>query len=258
MSYSNKMGTLLNKIERHLGMNQVNLPDSLGKEKWADIIIEETLDIFSKYIPHKIEYIVDPSRDKAPNGDYYIIDESLIPGDVEIIGIRDYKWDSPTNSLNGVNGQGIGLYDYYSDPYSLDDVGMIQGYADLASLFNLGLYVDFDPPNKFYIKNALGHNACLIHQKFAIEIFIKHASNLMTIMPTQFRIFERLAEAHVANFLYQNLKFYDGMATVFGENIDLKLSDLENAANKADEIESELKDTYVSAGNKNQPIMYTV
>lgn len=259
MAYANKMGTLLDKIERHLGMSMINLPDKLGKEEWAKVIQEETLDIFSKYIPNKIDYIVDPVRDKSPKGDYYIIDESIIPGNVEILGIRDYKWDAPMNSTNSVYGQGVALYDFYSTAYSIEDVGLVQGYSDLISLFNLGLYVDFDPPNKFYIKNSLGVDAFgMVKRPFMIEIFIKHAPNLMTISPTQFRIFEKLAEANVANFLYQNLKYYDGTPTVFGDNIDLKLGDLEQAAQRAEEIEAKLADEYVSSGNKNQPIIYTV
>ena len=69
--------------------------------------------------------------------------------------------------------------------------------------------------------------------------------------------FEALAQADVANFLYKNLKYFDGMETVYA-NVDLKLQDLETEAGKREEILNYIKDSYVSASNKNQPIMFTI
>ena len=68
---------------------------------------------------------------------------------------------------------------------------------------------------------------------------------------------EALAEADVARFLYEELKYYDGLETVYA-NIDLKLGDLESKASARADIIAELKDSYVSAANSNQPLMFTV
>jgi hypothetical protein len=76
----------------------------------------------------------------------------------------------------------------------------------------------------------------------------------MTIEPTKMETFEQLAEADVANFLYQNLKYYEGLETVYA-SIDMKLSDLQDKASKRDDIVSKLEESYVSASNKNQPLM---
>ena len=92
---------------------------------------------------------------------------------------------------------------------------------------------------------------------FPVEILIKHAPNLMTIPPTMKETFEELAEADVARFLYENLKYFDGIETVY-TNIDIKISDFETKANKREEIVNYLKDSYVSAANKHQPLMFTV
>ena len=68
--------------------------------------------------------------------------------------------------------------------------------------------------------------------------------------------FEELAIADVAGYLYEFLKYFDGMETVYA-SIDLKLSEWESKASKREEIVNEIKESYVSAGNKNQPLMFT-
>jgi hypothetical protein len=53
------------------------------------------------------------------------------------------------------------------------------------------------------------------------------------------------------------LQHYDGLETVFA-GVDLKLNFLENWAGRREDYVNELKEGYVSASNKNQPIMYCV
>ena len=69
--------------------------------------------------------------------------------------------------------------------------------------------------------------------------------------------FEALAQADIALYLSRYLSRYDQLETVYAQ-IDLKLGDLENEASKRDDIINTLKEGYVSAANKNQPIMFTV
>ena len=92
---------------------------------------------------------------------------------------------------------------------------------------------------------------------FPVEVLIKHANNLMTIPPTMMETFERLAEADVARFLYENLKYYDGLETVYA-NMDLKISDLEERASRRDEIVEYLDESHVSAANSHQPMIFTI
>ena len=79
----------------------------------------------------------------------------------------------------------------------------------------------------------------------------------MTIEPTKMETFEQLAQADVATYLFEYLKHYDGIETVYA-NIDLKLSSLESQAQRRMEIIEFLRDNYVNPANTNQPIMYTV
>jgi hypothetical protein len=49
-----------------------------------------------------------------------------------------------------------------------------------------------------------------------------------------------LAIADVATFLYNNLKYYDGLQTAYA-NIELKLDDIKSKADERDSIIQELK-----------------
>ena len=69
--------------------------------------------------------------------------------------------------------------------------------------------------------------------------------------------FENLAQADVARFLYEGLKYFDGLETVYA-NLDIKLSDLETEAGKRDDIVEKLDEAHVTAANKNQPLILCV
>jgi hypothetical protein len=69
--------------------------------------------------------------------------------------------------------------------------------------------------------------------------------------------FEALAFADIANFLALNLRYFDGLETVF-VNVDLKLSELQDVANKRSDIIEKLENSYVSTSNKNIPYIWTV
>ena len=253
---TNKMTKLLDKIERRLGVKPLNLPDFVSKNIWAnEVICNETLDTFSRYFPNRLRIHISTDRPKK-NG-YYLIDDQICET-VEILGVRDIAWDEfAQDSVRMQQAQGYGIYDFLSNNFGLDDVGLLQMRADHMSLFNNGIYIDFVPPNMIKLTSVTGADVSKGMQKFPIDLLIKHADNLMTISPTKMEIFERLAQADVARFLVSNLKYYDGMETVYA-NIDLKIGDLENEASKRDDVIQEMKDGYVSAANENQPIMFTV
>ena len=64
--------------------------------------------------------------------------------------------------------------------------------------------------------------------------------------------FEKLAMCDVATMLYNNLKYYDGMDTGFG-NLDLKLDLLQDYANKREDVIEKLDAEHTSTANENQP-----
>jgi hypothetical protein len=246
------MTSLLDKIERRLGTEPLNLPKSIAKDNWAKkVISNETLDTFSRYYPHKILYILGPQNKK---GEFYLIDEDTCENQ-EILGAADIDWHEFSSKSPTIMG-GFGTFNMMNTTYDVEDIMMTQMAADHNSLFNNGIYLDWYPPNKIRLTSATANNH-LNFNRIPINLLIKHPNNLMTIAPTKMETFEALAQADVATYLYEYLKHYDGIETVFA-NTDLKLSSIEEKANKREEIVQELKDNYVSAANTNQPIMITV
>ena len=256
MPIANKMNKLLDKIERRLGTSQLKLPDYLSKDKWASVVISnETLDTFSRYFPNTLKINLDLSSRRVDG--WYVIDE-YVPDGVEILGVRDIDWTTyNADAFASQQAEGYGVYGMLVNNYGLDDIALAQMRADMLSLYNNNIFVDFKAPNLVKVNSVSRNDMVKFSGSIPIELLIKHADNLMTIPATMMEIFEDLAQADVATFLYQELKYYDGLETVYA-NIDLKLNDLAVAASKRSDIVSQLEESYVSAANKNQPIMFTV
>lgn len=252
----NKMTNLINKIERRLGTDIINLPEQLSKEKWATIIEEDTIPTFSRYLPNAIKVIVN-TQDVDKDG-YSWVDDSL-PDSIKILGIRDIDW-SAFGVMNGGSRTpaGFGIYDMFSSSYGIDEIGLLQARADVSSLYNTTIYPEFKYPNKVRFKTAAGTAAINFqYNSVPLTLLVEHSLDLSTIAPTKMEIFENLATADVASFLYERLKYFDNLETVFA-NVDIKIDALKERADKREEIVNELKDGYVSAANSNQPLIYTV
>lgn len=258
MAFANNMTRLLNKIENRLGVKPLNLPESIGKDKWAeDVILCDSLVTFSRYFPRQFNYFVDPKTHPKKNG-YFILDEEFIGTNTTIIGIKDLSWqDFTRDSLTFQQNMGFGVYDYMSSGYGVNDVSLVQMRADHMSLFNLGIYPVFEPPNKVRLESATSKDISNGLGGFHLLVFLQHRDDLTTIMPTQMDTFEALAQADVATYLYRYLVHYDGLDTVYAQ-LDLKLTDLENEASRRDEIINTIKEGYVSAANQNQPFIITI
>ena len=257
MAFMNNMSALINKIERRLGTKPLNLPEEISKDKWANVVETDTLITFSRYLPRQWNYMIDPKSHPKKDG-YYLIDEEQIGPGVQILGIRDISWqDFTQDSLTYQQNMGLGIYDFVANGFGVNDVPLAQMRADHMSLFNNGIYPVFEPPNKIRLESATSRDVSTGLGKFHILLFITHRPDLTTIMPTQMEIFESLAQADIATFLYKYLIHYDGLETVY-VSIDLKLQELETEANKREEVINTIKDSYVSAANQNQPMILCV
>lgn len=256
MAPNNRMSRLLNKIERRLGTKPLNLPEELSKEIWATEVIEnDTLDTFSRYFPNEMTVVLDKSM-RIGKG-WYIIDK-VVDDSIDILGVKDIDWPKLSqDALTQHEAQGYGIYSVLPTDYSYDDIAAIQMRADLTSIFINQIFVEFVPPNKIGLKSVYDTDVTKAFSSFPVTLFIKHASNLMTISPTMMETFEELATADVARFLYENLKYYDGLETVYA-NIDFKLSDLQDKASQRESIVEKLDESHVSAANKNQPLILCV
>lgn len=247
----NKMSALCDKIERRLGTKPLTLPEDIAKDKWPDIIVNDSIDTFSRYFPNKISIIL--TSDMRKKGWYYI--DSALPTDVEIIGIQDINWQElRSNSANGVSPLDYGYYDILSTAgtVSIGDIMQLQTIANYQSLANLGIYMEVELPNKVRFKTMA--NTDYVVDNFPLAIFVKHAPNLMTISQTMMETFEKLALADVATAIYEYLKYYDGVDTVFA-NTDFKLASIEDKARTREEIVQKLEDGYVNPANTGQPII---
>ena len=251
----NRMTDVVNKIERRLGTAPLNLPEELQKEHWADKVIKpDTLTTFSRFFPHMVKVQLKP-EDKKDG--YYLLDRQ-VPDNYEILGVKDILWSDTNNETAGLQQySGYGIYNVLARSMDTDSIMLAQSYADMSSLFNSGIYLDFIPPNMVKLEMAVGGNTDNLLSNVYIGVFVKHPENLMTIEPTKMETFEQLAQADVATYLFEYLKHYDGIETVYA-NIDLKLSSLESQAQRRAEIIEFLRDNYVNPANTNQPIMYTV
>lgn len=253
----NKMELLLSKIERRLGTKPLNLPDEINKDHWAkDVIVPDTICTFSRYFPHMVRIEIDAKPENKKNG-YYLIDQRLLGG-AEILGVRDIAWDVYGN--NSLSQQaGIGVYDYVtaSRSYSTADIALLQGRANITSMFNNTIYVDFKQPNMVKLESVTKGDITGGLDKIPLDVFVNHPDNLMTIPPTQMETFEKLAIADVALYLLAFLRHFDGIETVFATT-DLKLSDIESWASRREDIVQYLDENHVNPANKNQPIMFCV
>ena len=259
MAFSNNMTKLLNKIELRLGLKILMpyLPESLAKDTWVDVIRDDTIVEFSRYFPNKVRYHID--NDTPKKGDYYLIDEDLLDG-VEILGVQDLAWDSFTNdTLFHAQEVGNGFNDIVAmqSCLNMEDIAVLQMRRDIGSLFNNGIYIDFKAPNMFKLMMATNSRLGLNLKKFDVMLLIKHSDTLLTISPTLMGLFERLAISDVAGYLYRNLKYYDGLETIYA-TIDLKLDELQDYMNRRDSIIDEMRESYVSASNEACPVIMTI
>lgn len=263
MAISNKMTDLLNKIERRLGLMMLtpHLPKQLDKAAWAKVIEEDTIVTFSRYFYHKIRFVVnDETTNKRMENNimtYYIKDEYL--QGLKLLGVKDIDWSDFSEENLGVS-QTAG-YGYYTPNYigcpicTFETMMGYQMMADMQSLYNQGIFIDFDYPNKLKLTSSGNVNVNL--KTFVVDLLVQHPNNLNTISPTKMETFEALAQADVANFLQKNLRYVDGLETVY-VNIDLKLGELESEASKRENIIDEIKNSYVSASNDNIPYILSV
>ena len=253
MPMANSMTKLLNLIERRLGTDVLGLPESMSKDKWAtEVICNETLDVFSRYFPRKIPYTLCIENKKD---DYWLIDESIC-NSVDIIGAGDIRWHDWSSQYIGLLFGGTHTFDLMSAGIDFETYADVIQMADHVSLYSNGMYIEYEPPNKIYLRVVVAQSFLTNFQRIPIDLFVKHAPNLKTIEPTKMNIFENLATADVANFLFEKLKYFDQEQLTFG-NLDLKLQSLEETARSRQDIINTLESSYISAANRSMPILIT-
>lgn len=255
MGTVNRMSNLLDKIERRLGVRFIieKGDERLNKDAWVDVILQDTMDTFSRYFPDKFRIVLDSEACRRIN-DYYVINEEILDP-IDIIGIGDIDWSANymNNQFNSITG---GIYDPYSNPMGIYDIALAQTALNGNSFLTYGIFLEFQEPNMLKVK-GIQHNDVMSRLKgLPLNVFIKHKS-LITISPTKMELFERLAICDVARYILGEIKYFDGYETNFG-NIDFKLDDLRVEAEKREGIIEDLEAGYVNPANRNQPMIMTI
>lgn len=251
----NQMTIILNRIERQLGLSVMPLPDGLKKDDWAAIIQEDTLPVFSQFFPYKLTHVINP-EDFDPVEKWFYIDKNL-PAGTRILGIKDLDWLAyKADARFDRYGINIHAQDWMSHTYALDDIALSTVGADMLSLFDLNIYIVFEYPNKMRLETV---NGSIVSQfrPFPLVIFVEHPS-IMTISPTMMEGgFFDLCKADVATAIYQVLKYYDGMDTVWS-SLSLQLDTLQTWTEKRADIIEKFKEAAVTTANENAHIIITV
>ncbi len=188
---------------------------------------------------------------------WYMIDESQING--FFLGIQDIDYSSlAVDNRFYIQQMGIGQVDYMSmqSGIGMEDFAMAQMGANMSGLFNNGIFLETQGDNMFRISNCLGYKMRWL-KKCRLKIRLRHSESLNTISAGTMTIFEDLCCADVATYLYNELKFYDGQDTGYG-NYDLHMDKLEEWMNKRGDIIEQLTEASVSASNPACPIMWTI
>lgn len=258
---TNDISVLVDKIERRLGLIVLtpHLPEKLSKKEWVNTIENDTMVTFSRYYPRQVPFVVNSEtcwKKKENNKTYYIIKDEYLNGN-KLLGVRDIDWQD-TSADNISVGQTAG-YGYYVPEYggyedTLNSFMQFQQAADISSMYNNQIFVEFTYPNKLWIGRA--GNVEVNLSSFVVLLLVQH-TNLQTISPTMMETFEALAQCDVARFLVNNLQYVDGLETAYMQ-IDLKLDTLRQEADKRDNVIELLQNSYVSASNDAIPYIITV
>ena len=159
-----------------------HLPKQLNKEAWADVILTDTIVTFSKYFYHKIRFVVNDETcfSRVENGVkvYYIKDEYL--QGLVLLGVMDIDWtDFSADNLSVSQTAGYG---YYTPEYvgciscSFETLMGYQMAADMTSLYNRGIFIEFQDPNKLILTNAI--NTTVDLKSFVVDLLVQHPNLL--------------------------------------------------------------------------------
>lgn len=263
MAHANEITKLLNKISRRLQIEMLepylNKTELFNRNKWYEAIQEDSLPTFSRSFPYHFKLLVnnetcDTKKDESGNLWYYIKEEVL--QGTKLLGMQDIDW-TDHSQFNASLGRGVTM-NYWPGANicpveALNSVVSLQMNADLASLYNRGIYIDFQYPDRFRLVGF--GNVSYQLDRFVVILLVEH-SNISTISPTKMDIFEELCCCDVANKLL-GIKYIDEIETVFA-NINLKTDELRNIAEKRESVVEKIREASVSTANDQAPIIWTI
>lgn len=258
---ANDMTSMLNRLKHRMQLDVIytKFPEELKMDKWIEIIENESMITFSRYFPNKVRFVVNDETCHRRREDgkivYYIKDEYL--KNIKLLGVEDIDWaDTSSDNLGVAQTIGTGIYrpSLQNMESMFNSFAAQQTLADVSSLYNNNIYLEFIYPNKISITRV--GNTGVVLSSFVVNLLVCH-ENIATISPTKMETFEALCLADIANWLYGDLKYFDNLETTY-INVNLLLDQLQEYANSRRDVIEQLENSYVTAANDNIPYIITV
>ena len=228
---------LLKRLKMALGIYSITLPVN-DDELFRDVIQDETLPVFSVYVPYKYEMLADLNELRVSDR-YNTDDSNLVSNQYEIPNIF------PKQRIIGINNirpyieyNGMMMTSSYETIDSYQVLATGQTLANLSSAMVPPQTFEFQPPNRFKIFNQVLYN-----NKVYIDIDYTHSPELFTIPETARESFFKLALLDAKMYLYNQLKYYTTIQTAYGQ-MDLKIENWENAESERADLLNNWDENY--------------
>lgn len=217
-----------------IGVYKIALPFEEPTEKvLSDVIQTKTLPIFSLYHPYYATIEFDTNKLKkigrGSNWDEYELPDVFHERQILFVRYVQYK----DNTVTGVSFYG-GL------PLSgnmVQETMIANATANLASKLIPKITFEWKPPRVLRIYNMI--NTAVIEVNFAFN----NDKSLASIPDTCYDSFLRLATLDCKMFLYNTLKHYAELNSMYG-NIALKIDDWQNAESDRNALIEQWDNTY--------------
>lgn len=222
------------QIKVDLGLLNISTPFEDLDGTIIQILQKITIPKFSVYSPFKDKMTINLNDlEVLEHGGTY--DVYLLPefNNRKLLYVFDIKYDAAVLSGMGYYGGGMPLLS--GDLVS--QVMMANAGANMMGTIIPKLTFEYLAPRKVVIYNAYSSS------RVVFELGFQHDPSLASIKETTRESFLELAKLDVMASLYPTLKHYTEINSSIG-NINLKLDDFANAADKRENLLSRWDDTY--------------
>jgi hypothetical protein len=214
------MSQLISRIKINCGLYAIALPFENPDEMMRDVIQNITLRTFSTYCPYYETFRFDVNSleriEKNANYETYLLPD--IFSQRELLFVRDVRYDESDISGLGYWGGGVPLlHGNMINQAMLSNAGL-----SLTNKMVPRLTFKYEHPRKVTLYNVLA--SC----KVVFDLALMHDKELASITPTEEESFFQLAVLDVEDALYQTMKHYAELNTVYG-NVNLKLDEWSQA-----------------------------
>lgn len=229
------MSELLTRAKISLGLYGLALPFENPDQMMTEIVQNVTLPTFSTYCPFITEMRFDVTNFERieKNGNY----ESYLLPDIfnerKLMQVLEVRYDE--SDISGIGYWGGGVPIFHGN--MINQALLSNAGLNLTQKVIPRLTFKFEHPRKITLYNNLSSAKMVF--KFALE----HDKNLVSISPTMEESFRELALLDIKDALYQVMKHYSNINTVYG-NIDMKLDEWQQASADRKQLLDEWDNTY--------------